>query len=106
MWALYCHEIFDGTILCSNLCHAFIKHGNRYYDAEFLRGVEDWHELTATHYIPSAITFHSLDGFKQEWDKNPQNYGMSWKEMTDFAQCVLPILREEIGRLRSIAHHN
>jgi hypothetical protein len=91
-WAYLAHLMFEGVELWDTNCHAFVKAGNRFYDAERLQGVEDWRELPAikrrrwrgmAKHLGSKRTPHR---FRRRWGWLARLWFRSWPNLARMAK--------------------
>lgn len=90
-WAYFTYLLFEGVTLYDMECHAFVKHGNKFYDSERPKGELDWKDLPATNFGEGCRCYACKDGihrhtprsFRQEWLIQEQRFKLSWKSMEE-----------------------
>jgi hypothetical protein len=73
-WAFTAYLMFQGVELWDIRSHAFVKVGNKFYDAERLMGERDWRDLPACNFGVSCgsspAKHRHPDNFKRLWNTN------------------------------------
>jgi hypothetical protein len=87
IWAYSSYLIFQGVELWHSPCHAFVRYRKRFYDAESLRGEENWQDLKS--HMGGFATPTIVKHFKDDWGGNLERFHTSWTEIEKKAKKVL-----------------
>lgn len=96
-WAYLTFRSFEKVELWHMKTHAFVKYQDKFYDAERLKGVEDYVDLPATNFgkgcgchrclLPAQK--RTLIAFKHSWRGMQKIYGIKWEELDRQALKVI-----------------